>query len=150
MIDAIPYYFTRPFQKAYTVKTFRKALYWFLLFNTITILPSVYDLFGYNGIGGTRGFSWDGTGAFLNLLSHPINARHEWIAWVFVCGQLAALILGLLNRYKRLAAIGVYFFSANLFLKAGLFMTGGEILVNILLFYLIFIDEDAPESGIQN
>ncbi len=150
MIKSIPYYFTKPFSQGKKVAFFRRVLYIFLLINTITLFPSVTDIFGYNGIAGTRGFSWNGLGAFFNLLSHPINVKHEWIAWFFVIGQMISIIFSLLRIWPVLASIGVYFFTINLFTKAGLFITGGEVLINILLFYLIFIRENKQGSYFQN
>ena len=150
MIKKIPYWFTSSFKHKEKIAFFRQVLYVFLILNTLTNLPIVNDLFGSNGIAGTRGFGWNGSSAFLNLLSHPINGTRPWIAWVFIFGQLICLSLGLLKKWPWLSSIGIYFFTANLFLKGGLFFTGGEILVTILLFYLIFIKEENNDSKLQN
>lgn len=57
----------------------------------------------------------------------------------FVLGQILALIAGLFNFYPKLASVLVYFFTANLFNRAYLVFTGGEVLIPLLLFYLMFI-----------
>ena len=42
----------------------------------------------------------------------------------------------------------IYVFTVNLFLKGYLAFTGGEVLVNLILFYLIFIQKPKHDDGI--
>jgi len=146
-------YFTSDFKHWRKVDFFKRLLYLFLFINTLTLLPAVNDIFGYNGLAGYRSFQWTGSEAFLNLLSHPINHNHGWIHWLFVIGQLVFLTTGFLRIYPKLSSLAIWFLTANLFTKGGLFFTGGEVLVNILLFYMIFIqkvEKDAKNYLIQN
>lgn len=136
---------SRPFQHFQKVELFRKLLYVFLFVNTLSLLPVAHDLFGYYGTIGTRGWNTElgffqqGSYGLLNLLSHPINAKFEWIYVLFILGQLGALALGFFNKLPRLMAVMVYFFTVNLFSKGYLAFTGGEVLINFVLFYLMFI-----------
>lgn len=138
------------------VALFRTALYVFLLINTLLLLPYAYELFAYNGAVGTRGWRMDipwylqGSEGLTNLLSHPINNRVEWGYLFFIAGQLFFLIVGMFGIYPKTSAVFIYFFTANLFLKGYLAFTGGEVLVNILLFYLIFIQKNRPKDGNKN
>lgn len=160
MLASVSHYFVRPFPFAARMALFRKVLYVFLLLNTLTLLPIAYELFSYNGIVGSGGWNtslpWysQGSSALVNLLSHPINSTYSWIFWFFIGGQLFFLILGILGKWRRLASVMIYFFTVNLFLKGYLMFTGGEALVNILLFYMIFVDErvskNARSYNIQN
>lgn len=144
--------FTQPFPHKQKMRLFRRLLYVFLFLNTLTLLPIAEDLFGYYGIIGSRGwntsvsFVGQGLTAWLNLLSHPLNAGYWWLSYLFIAGQLTALGLGFFNILPRLANFFIYFFSANLFFKGYSAFTGGEVLVLLLLFYLIFIDEDAKPT----
>tara|TARA_B110000046_G_C12957156_1_gene382835 strand:+ start:29 stop:934 length:906 start_codon:yes stop_codon:yes gene_type:complete len=147
MLKRIPEIFLRPFPYWEKIEFFRKILYVFLLFNAITLLPIAHELFSYNGIVGSVGWNtnypWyeQGSRALLNVLNHPVNSNHPWIAYCFVYGQIALLISGLLNFLPRLTAVLLYFVTANLFVKGYLMFTGGEALISILLFYLIFIQQ---------
>jgi hypothetical protein len=153
MLGRISYYFVKPFEQGFKIALFRKVLYGFLILNTISLLPIAYELFSYNGIVGSGGWNTDlpwytqGTKAILNALSHPINSQYSWIFWFFIFGQLFFLVLGILGKWRRLSSIMIYFFTVNLFLKGYLMFTGGEALVNILLFYLIFMDEKVDEAA---
>jgi hypothetical protein len=138
-------YFTNDFRHWSKIDFFKRSLYLFLFINTLTLLPAVDDLFGYNGLAGFRSFRWHGTESFFNLLSHPINHNQYWIHWFFVSGQLFFLVTGFLRIQPLLSSISIWFLTVNLFIKGGMFFTGGEVLVNLLLFYLIFIQE--PKNG---
>ncbi|MDA7803911.1 hypothetical protein N8987_04980 [Crocinitomix sp.] len=158
-----PEIFTQPFQHWNKLMFFKKMLYIFLILNTLSLLPIANEIFGYNGIVGSTGWytgtPWylQGSRGLINILSHPYNISRPWISYVFIIGQLVALGFGLFNRFPKLAAVLVYFFTVNLFNKGYLMFTGGEILINLMLFYLIFIQrsdknrDDNPEfSEVQN
>ncbi len=153
MLDRLAYQFIRPFPFGEKIAFFRKVLYLFLLVNAISLLPIASELFGYHGIVGTGGWNtsvpWYGQGSkvLINSLSHPVNEGKPWIMYFFVFGQLIALILGLLKIWPRLMSILVYFFTANLFVKGYLAFTGGEALMSLLLFYLIFIEDPKQKAG---
>lgn len=153
----------QPFPYWEKVQFFRKVLYVFLLFNTLTLLPIANEIFGYEGMVGSAGWytgkPWytQGSRAFLNVLSHPYNASYPWIAYSFVFGQLLVLVIGLFDRFPKLTAVLAYFFTVNLFNKGYLMFTGGETLIGLLLFYLIFVqrsnhrtEQEATFTTFQN
>jgi len=159
MIGKISHIFNRPFEHFEKVDFFRKVLYLFLLLNALLLLPIAQDLFGYHGLIGTRGWNTNlplyrqGTHGLINILSHPGNGSYGWFYLVFVFGQITFLISGLLNFWPKISSFFVYFFTVNLFLKGYLAFTGGEVLVNFLLFYLMFIHKrkgEGPFSDLQN
>mgnify|MGYP000611757988 CR=1 FL=1 len=145
MIGKIAEIFIQPFPHWEKIDFFRKVLYVFLLVNAISLLPIATEIFAYDGIVGSSGWNttypWymQGSRVLVNVLSHPLNSSNTWISNVFVYGQIAALIAGIFNFMPRLMSVIVYFLTVNLFLKGYLMFTGGEALVNILLFYLIFV-----------
>jgi len=142
-------YFTSDFKHWLKIDFFKRILYVFLFINTLTLLPAVNDIFGYNGIGGFRRFSWSGSESFFNLLSHPINNNHPWIHWVFVISQLFFLGTGFFRVKPLVSSIAIWFLTINLFTKGGMFFTGGEVFVNFLLFYLIFIQNSSKTKSYQ-
>ncbi|MBN4071096.1 hypothetical protein JYT72_01170 [Crocinitomix catalasitica] len=137
--------FTADFRHWDRIDFFRRVLYVFLFINTLTLLPIAWEIWSYNGITGTRGYHSVGSYTVLNVLSHPKNSSWEWVYIVFVIGQLTFLVTGFLNKWPRISAILVYFFTVNLFLKGSIMFTGGEVLANFLLFYMIFIHK--PREG---
>ncbi len=137
--------FSSDFRHWDRIDFFRKVLYLFLFINTLTLLPIAWEIWSYNGITGSRGFYWTGSYSLLNVLSHPKNSSWEWVYILFIIGQLTFLATGFLNKWPRISALLVYFFTVNLFLKGSIMFTGGEVLVNFLLFYLIFIQK--PKDG---
>jgi hypothetical protein len=145
MLKRIPEIFLRTFPHGEKIDLFRKVLYVFLLLNAITLLPITHELFSYDGIVGSVGWNtsqpWylQGSRGLLNVLNHPVNSGNPWIAYVFAYGQIALLISGLLNFWPRLTAVLLYVVTANLFVKGYLMFTGGEALISLLLFYLMFI-----------
>lgn len=146
-------YFTNDFAHWEKIDFFKRVLYLFLFIHTISLLPAATDFFGYNGIGGTKGFAWTGSDALLNLLSHPINHKHTWIFWTFILGQLGFLTLGFLRIKPKISGFMIWFLTANLYLKGGVFFTGGEVLINFMLFYLMFIqkaDKSSNNYDLQN
>ena len=152
LFKKIPIYFSSPLAQLDKVLFFRKILYVFLFLNALTLLPVVSDLFHYYGLVGTRGWNTDipllkqGTKLFINVLSHPSNSIYPWVSWFFVIGQLVFLLLGIFNIWSRLTAVAIYIFTVNLFSKGYLAFTGGEVLVNILLFYLMFIHKPRDDG----
>ncbi|MFK8044185.1 MAG: hypothetical protein AB8B72_01720 [Crocinitomicaceae bacterium] len=150
MMQSIPYLFTKPCAYGAQLTTFKKVLYLFLFVNTLLMLPMVNSIFGQQGIAGSMGFMWNGTASFLNLLGHPAAYTRPYIAWFFIAGQLVAMVLGYFKVLPKLSAFALFFFTANLFSKGGLFFTGGEVLIDILLFYMIFLTENETLSPVQN
>lgn len=146
--------FTKPFPYANKVEFFRSVLYVFLLLNALSLLPIAHDLFGYHGLVGTRGWNTgitvleQGSYSFINILSHPANSHYWWVYLIFVWGQIGFLILGIFKVLPRISSVMIYFFTVNLFLKGYLAFTGGEVLVNFMLFYLIFIQKTKKSEGV--
>jgi hypothetical protein len=144
-MNTLTTYFTTDFKHWPKIDFFKRVLYVFLFINALSLLPAVNDIFGYNGLAGFRSFRWNGSESFFNLLSHPINHNHNWIHWCFVIGQLFFLITGFFRIKPVLSSIAIWFITVNLTTKGALFFTGGEVLVDLLLFYLIFIQK--PKEG---
>ncbi len=146
--------FTRPFRNWDKVEYFRRVLYWFLIANTLSLLPAAHEIWAYDGLVGTRGWFTDlglfeqGSYGWLNLLSHPANSKYEWVYILFIVFQLLFLLTGLLRVLPVFSSVMVYFFTVNLFHKGYLAFTGGEVIINLLLFYLIFIQCNRSHKGI--
>jgi hypothetical protein len=87
-----------------------------------------------------------GSTSLINVLSHPKNSTYTWVYVIFILGQLTFLLTGILRVIPKISAVAVYFFTVNLFLKGALMFTGGEVLLSLILFYLMFIHKSNNET----
>ena len=146
----VSHIFTREFPNLDKIEFFRKVLYLLILFNAFTLLPVIEDVYGYYGLVGTKGWNVNipiysqGTTALINVLNHPANSVYQWVYLVFVIGQIAFLITGIMGKWPRISAFMVFIITINLNMKGHLAFTGGEVLLNMILFYLMFIHK--PKS----
>jgi hypothetical protein len=148
----IPLVFTQEFRHWKKIEFFRTVLYVFLLLNALSLLPIAREMWHYYGISGTRGWNTDasflgqGSYGFLNVLSHPANSYMTWVYKAFVAGQMIFLVTGILRIFPVISSVMIYFFTVNLNLKGYLCYTGGEALINLILFYLMFIHCRQPSG----
>lgn len=151
-LKAIPNTFIQDFPHWRKIELFRRALYIFLLLNTISLLPIAKEIWAYDGIIGPRGWNFavptieQGSYALINVLSHPANSVYTWVYIIFIVAQILFLITGILRILPKISSVMIYFFTVNLFLKGGQMFTGGEVLVSLLLFYLMFIQKSNGEK----
>lgn len=122
----------------HTQRIFSIAIYGWLLLGTLLLLPYYESLWGPASLVNriefdpSRWYHWVG---YLSL--HPTFADHTWM---FVTGQLFCLGLGLCAIAPRFAAIGVYFFTMNIYHRTGQLLDGGNNLAALLLFYFVFMN----------
>ncbi len=120
----------------FAVRLFRIGLYAFLLVNTLLLLPIAPQIWSPEGFMLPQS-NWDSPiFALLNLLANP-GFENLW-PW-FIAGQIAFLLLGLWGQWPRLAAIGIWFFSANLIHRGTELSNGGYHMLSLFLFYQLFI-----------
>jgi hypothetical protein len=135
-IDAITG--TTPY--ANNIRLFRKGMMIFLLCNTLLLLSYAKTLYGplsyflplheYN----------NSLLTFLNPLENPSMAAH----WKFFVGaQLLSIAACWFLPYKRFSTMLVYFFTMSLYYKTIPIQNAGFNLLVIVLFLLIFMDENA-------
>jgi hypothetical protein len=125
---------------AINIKVFRKALLVFLLCNTLLLLSYAKTLYGSHSYFLPLEKHNNSILNFFNLLEKPSMAAN----WkFFVGGQILSIIACLFLPYKRLSVILVYFFTMTLYYKTIPIQNGGFNLLVIVLFFLIFMDENA-------
>lgn len=143
----IPDILTREFPYWNKIEFFKKALYILLFINTLTFLPIAHDLFSYYSLQGSHPWNLNepiymqGSAGLLNILSHPATSTRDWVYMFVIAGQLIFLITGFFRIMPVFSAVVVYFCTVNLYIKGGIALTGGEGLLNVVLFYLIFIQK---------
>lgn len=122
----------------HTQRIFSAAIYGWILLNTLMLLPYYDALWGPDSLVNRKAFDptqWDQW--FIHLSAHPAFADHTY---VFIVGQLACLGLVLGRTLPRLGALGVYFFTFNLWQRTGQMLDGGNNLVQLLMFYFVLMN----------
>ena len=122
------------------IRLFRNSLLVFLLCNTLLLLSYSETLYGAHSyflpLEKHNNIILD----FLNILESPRLA----VYWkYFVAGQIISIIACLFLPYKRLFTFFVYFFTMNLYHKTIPIQNAGFNLLVMVLFMLIFMDENA-------
>jgi hypothetical protein len=125
---------------------FRKVFYGLL------ILLSVINLLDFEAFYGVEGFVYKDdleqsnfTLYLLNILSIP---GFENAHWFFGIAQVICLSLSYFNKFQQTLSVVIWFLTVNLINRAGIIFTGGEVLVKLLLFFMIFIQ--APKPGYKS
>lgn len=140
MIDNLINTITTTTPYANNIKVFRKALLVFLLCNTLFLLSYAKTLYGSHSYFLPLEKHSNSILNFFNLLENPSMAAN----WkFFVGGQILSIIACLFLPYKRLSIILVYFFTMTLYYKTIPIQNGGFNLLVIVLFLLIFMNENA-------
>lgn len=143
-IDTIVDYFSDKNHYSENIWFFRKAIYSFILINTILLLPLHNELWGtaphvlkneYHGIM-----------SFINLLYFSYFEQYHLF---FVFGLIITAIIGLMGLFPGLISFFVFFFSSNLIHKEISVTNGGYHLLLLMLFYLLFMN-DRKQSNFSN
>lgn len=121
---------------------FRKSLYVYLLFNCIQLLPAMPTLYGGGSWIIPYHYTRFSVETLVNLLSLPALENLYWLFFLF---QALACLCGLFSVAPRICAVVVWLTTVNLNNRVYLMNTGGEQLVNILLFYLMFVSSGKEE-----
>ncbi len=122
----------------HTQRCFSGAIYVWILLHTLILLPYYGPIWGPSSLVHRAAFDpgrWDHW--LLRLVQHPELADHTYL---FIAGQLLCLGLVLTRTAPRLAAIGVYFFTFNLYHRTGQILDGGNNLVQLLMFYFMVMN----------
>ncbi len=130
-----------------SIRWFRVALYIVLLYQTIVLCLPISD------------YLW-GSESWIN----PVRSKNTWtynffmalhnVKWeqyysILIGIQLLGIGLGLLRKFTYLANVLVYVSTVLLFNRAYLIMTGGNYLIHILLFFMLFMNESGKRQGIN-
>ena len=122
----------------------RKAIYIFLLYNMVVMaLPNASIYWGEDSL--MR--SWDWEGSLLFKIQYLM--MNDWLnnCYIFIIAiHLGALILGLIKGGNRWIHLVIFLTTLWLYGRLYLFVIGGNLLVQMLLFYLIFADESSSNN----
>ncbi len=120
---------------ANTVQFFRAVTSLWVILGTLILLPAAdqfYSLHSHIPLAETASsdFLW-----FLNILH---SADLNYLYPLFILGQLICACFAGLSLFPRCSSLALYFFTMNLDNRANVIMDGGNNLMHLILFYLIF------------
>lgn len=144
VFDSAVNYFTNKINHRTTVKLFRKVIYGFLVLYSLYLLGVSSQLFSEKSL--IAPFEIEPSFGIFNLLQNKFIGKYYYI---FFIGQFFFIGLFFFGKLKRLSTIAIYFFTVNLLNRIYLVTEGGNKLLLLFLFYLVFIDED-EEIGSDN
>jgi len=128
---------------ANNIRVFRKAILIFLLCNTLLLLSYAKTLYGAHSYFLPLEKHNNTVLNFFNQLEKSSMAAN----WkFFVGGQILSIIACWFLPYKRLFTVLVYFFTMNLYYKTIPIQNAGFNLLVIVLFLLMFMDENADST----
>ncbi len=117
---------------------FRKAIYVYLIFFCIQLFFEYNWLLSSDSVYFFIPPSGYGIGTALNLLSHQVFL--SW-SWLFLLCLIFGCVIGLAGWFPRITAVVIWFLTVNINNRIELTGTGGEILLNNLLFFQIFFSD---------
>lgn len=126
----------------HTVRLFRRALYLWCLLDTVLLAPSASQFWAPGNLIAAQPVPHGVTGV-LYLLSIPSIGRFYPL---FVAGQLVLLVAGLTCVWPRTIALLIYVVTMNLNNRAWAILDGGDNLIQLMLFYMIFMDPSLPSD----
>lgn len=130
----------------HTIRLFRAAVYLWALLYSVHLLPITGELYGasaYIAPVSTENMNMLNRG--LNLLWSPSLSN---LAPLFIGLQILLLILGIIGVWPRTISSLIFFVTFNLYNKSYVTLDGGNNLMILLMFYLIWMG--APRAGQRN
>ena len=128
-----------PAQDLVNINLLRKILFIYIVISFIQLLPFITELYSSNfSIIFQRELSVITLSSIVNLLAFDSLKNAYW--WFFGT-QIIFSVIGFFGYFIRLSTFIVWFTTINLQNRIYSTNTGGDLLLNILLFYLIFISD---------
>ena len=137
----ILFLFEKPFRQAQLDYFFRGIL--LVVFVQLIYYSVNYSFFFSNSIFAPKPISGYGLETFLNLFSHPFFLQKEFIGLMVGFVSLAGILLGYLRTFFTFL---LWLTICNIHNRLYFSLTGGDILINQLLFWLIFVSETKKQK----
>ena len=117
----------------------RKLLFVYVIFNFFQLIPLIETLYGNESLIVTQNLSGFTLTTLVNILSVE-SFKHDYMLFFIV--QLFFAFIGLMGFYPRVSTLFVFFTTINLQNRIYSTVSGGDILLCLMLFYLIFISNN--------
>lgn len=132
----------------HTQRCFSAAINGWIVLHTLLLLPYYESIWGPESLVNRPVFDagrWEHW--CFHLLHHPQLGDHTWL---FLAGQLVCAALVLARLAPRLGALGVYFFTLNIYNRTGPILDGGNNLVQLLMLYLVLVNTSGTASQLRS
>jgi len=129
---------TRPVANIKSANVLRKLLFGYVIFSFLQLLPVLENLYGDQSLIATQNLNGFTLTTLVNLLS--VDAIKNYYPLFFIV-QLLFAFIGLLGFFPRICTLFVFFATVNLQNRIYSTISGGDVLLCLLLFYLIFISD---------
>lgn len=128
--------FTLPASRIRQANVLRKLLFIYCIFNFFQLLPLIETFYGEASLIATQNLTGFTLTTLVNLLSVESLKNYYFLFFIV---QLLFSFLGLFGFYSRLSTFLVFFTTINLQNRIYSTVSGGDILLCLMLFYLSFI-----------
>jgi hypothetical protein len=145
-LNTVQLFFTEKVNHLLSVVLFKRTLYAYIILNGLISLPIMSQVWS-NHAYLLHYYPQDNfLMKILNSMSNPGLSDYYWF---FVIGQIICAVLALFGVQKRLMGVLLCFLSMNLYYNSAQIQNGGTNLLILVLFYLMFVNEDAEKSKYQ-
>jgi len=125
----------------------RKLLFIYVIINFIQLIPFIPELYSVEySIIFQRELSAVTINSLVNLLAFE---QLKNVYWWFFSLQVLFSVLGVFGYFTRISTMVVWFTTINLQNRIYSSNTGGDLLLNILLFFLIFISDGRKLKNVE-
>ncbi len=128
----------------FAIQWFRRCIYFALLFDILTTINHWSTFYAPDALTHLVQVPTGFISGFFTLLTIPPFANFYLVViWIYIL----LLLLGLFGKYPKIAALGVYFIFKTLCFKAPEITNGGHHLLNMLLFFNVFLSESKQHKN---
>jgi len=145
-------YFSDKINNPDAIRFFRIGVYAVLLFQSLVLCLPVADwIWGSTSF--IRPSVLDGTSYDNSWVYRFFMALHkpQWENYYpyLMAIQCLSIFIGFTRKWTRLTAILIYLTTVLLFNRTYLLLTGGNYLIHLFLFFLMFVNENGKKSGVN-
>lgn len=136
IFNHISFWFNQEFRYENRISTFRKLIMLFIILNSIIVLFASNSILGPNAyFQASPAREW-GLAPLLSFWNYPALLPYNWLFLI-----LLILFAGFVffEKYERWMSLLVFVFWMNFLNRTSVINTGGEVLIGLFLFYLLFI-----------
>jgi len=135
-LNYISFLFNQEFRHADRIAVFKKLILLFIILNSLIVLIFSAEILGPNAYFQPAPVNMNGSSPLFSFWNFPSLIPYNW---VFLVMLIVFSALAYLEKQERIMTILVFIFWMNFMARTTVINTGGEVLVGLFLFYLMFM-----------
>ncbi|MEZ4936538.1 MAG: HTTM domain-containing protein [Crocinitomicaceae bacterium] len=151
VFNYISFWFNQDFRYADRISVFKKLLMLFIILNSFIVLLGAHSILGPEAYFQSAPPQFNGISPLISFWNYPAFLPYNWV-FIIMLMVFAALVY--LEKFERWMTFLVFIFWMNFLSRTTVINTGGEVLVGLFLFYLMFVgrvkSEDKNLQLVQN